>query len=510
MLKNGAAYLTYVMYLRKSRQDDPNETIEEVLAKHEAQLQEFAERELGGRIPEENIYREVVSGESIDEREAIKEVLARIESPAVAGVLVMDAQRLSRGDLTDCGRLMQALQFTDTVVTTIDDEYDLSTKRDRKAFQDELLRGRAYLEYTKETLWRGRLAAVKRGCWVVGMRPYGYKRVKIGKDWTLEPIEYEAEVVRLIFSWTVNEGLTPGAVVNRLTEQGVPTARGAKKWSKEVVRELLVNPVYIGKIRYNMVKETIQMSNGQRVKRRLKQRPEDIIIVEGKHSGIVEPEIFEAAQRLRAIASTNPRAHGLKNVLAGLLRCSKCGRVLDRLYKKNGEDRYYCQDNRCYKSARCDVVINAVIKALEQSELPALEAKLKNGDGDAANIQKRRLAALVKELESLRVQEDKQFELLETGVYTQAVFDKRNAALRAKIDTAEKAIYQTRSLMPKNVDYKESIIKLERAIQALKNEEGTIEQRNLLLRTIVARIELTTAPLSSRSKDMKIDIFLRL
>ena len=37
--------LIWLMYLRKSRQDDPNETVEEVLAKHEAILQEWARRE---------------------------------------------------------------------------------------------------------------------------------------------------------------------------------------------------------------------------------------------------------------------------------------------------------------------------------------------------------------------------------------------------------------------------------------------------------------------------------
>ena len=62
----------YLIYLRKSRQDDPNETVEEVLEKHETMLQEFALKEFGGRIPEENIYREVVSGESIDDRERCK------------------------------------------------------------------------------------------------------------------------------------------------------------------------------------------------------------------------------------------------------------------------------------------------------------------------------------------------------------------------------------------------------------------------------------------------------
>ena len=63
----------FLLYLRKSRADDPNETVEEVLSKHEARLQEFMERKYGFRIPEENIYREVCSAESISEREKIKE-----------------------------------------------------------------------------------------------------------------------------------------------------------------------------------------------------------------------------------------------------------------------------------------------------------------------------------------------------------------------------------------------------------------------------------------------------
>ena len=58
----------WIMYLRKSRQDNPDESVEEVLAKHESILQEWAMRELGREIPEECIYREVVSGESIAER----------------------------------------------------------------------------------------------------------------------------------------------------------------------------------------------------------------------------------------------------------------------------------------------------------------------------------------------------------------------------------------------------------------------------------------------------------
>ena len=88
----------YVIYLRKSRADNPNESVEEVLAKHEEMLQEYAMKELGVKIPEEWIFREVVSGETIEERPKMSEVLKLLENPNVKGVLVVEPQRLSRGD----------------------------------------------------------------------------------------------------------------------------------------------------------------------------------------------------------------------------------------------------------------------------------------------------------------------------------------------------------------------------------------------------------------------------
>ena len=84
----------WLMYLRKSRQDDPSETVEEVLSKHEIMLQDWARRELGREIPEDCIYREIVSGgESLDDRDEMRKILARIEDTRVAGVIDADPQR---------------------------------------------------------------------------------------------------------------------------------------------------------------------------------------------------------------------------------------------------------------------------------------------------------------------------------------------------------------------------------------------------------------------------------
>ena len=510
-----ANYLSYLMYLRKSRQDDPNETVEEVLAKHENILQEFAMRELGGRIPEEHIYREVVSGESIDDREEIKKVLARIEDSRIEGVLVIEPSRLSRGDLIDCGRLINDFRYTRTKVVTPYMSYDLEDKMERKFFQDELLRGRDYLEYTKEILRRGREAAIKRGCYIGTIPPYGYNKIKIGKDHTLEPNE-NADVVRMIFNWYANEGIVINAIARKLNEMNIPSPDG-KKWQPEVVSRTVRNPHYIGKVIYNQRPKTTIIENGEIKKTRRKVPLDECIVAEGKHDPIIDQETWNKAQQ---VIQNAPKVHSnkeLSNPLAGIFRCSKCGYMMERRAGRN-DTRYYCgnrHEKKCFKSVKDDKMMEAVYIALTEGELPKLQEKVANGDGDARKIQQRLIGKLEKQMSDFRDQEDKQFELLETGKYSQELFDRRNAVLRSKMEDCEKQLYLARASLPKSVDYAERLTKLETAIKALKNDEMSINDINACLKQIIEKIEFTGTPSQGRygprnGEKIHLDVFLRL
>ena len=484
-----AVWEFYIIYLRKSRQDDPRETVEEVLAKHETMLQEYAVREFGHEIPEGNIYREIVSGESIEDREEIKKVLARIEDPQIRGVLVIEPSRLSRGDLEDCGRLISDFRYTRTQVVTPYMTYDLENKMERKFFQDELLRGRDYLEYTKEILLRGRIASVKRGCYLGTRPPYGYNKVKVGKDHTLEINEEEAEVVRLIFHMYTKEGLTRGIIAKRLTEMGIKAPQG-DKWGKDTVRFMIRNRHYIGKVVFNRVKATTVIEGGEKVVKHLAQAEEDVLVAEGLHEAIIDMETWEAAQKLVARFPRKKHEHPLKNPYSTILICAKCGKSMKQHPYKHASDRYECRNpQRCYKSVTVPKIEEAVLAALEESELPALKLKLKNDDGNAMKIQQKLLEKLENQLKELMEQEDKQFELLETGVYTQDVFERRHNALHAKMEDCKSQIYQTKLTMPKAVDYAERVQALEDAIAMLKDPEASPEEQNRLLKTIVERIE---------------------
>ena len=499
----------WLMYLRKSRQDNPDESVEEVLSKHEAILQDWATRELGHRIPDDCIYREVISGESISERIEMQKLLNRMEDPKVVGVLVVEPQRLSRGDLEDCGHLISTLRYTKTLVATPMMTYDMENKMERRFFQDELMRGRDYLEYTKEILLRGRIAAVKRGCYIGRSEPYGYNKVVIGKDHTLEPNE-NADIVRLVFDQYVNHGKTYYQIACHLNDLKIPSPKGGV-WVKDTIRKMLMNTHYIGKVSFNKIRRTTMVENGERITKKLKQPEEEIIMAEGKHPAIIDNETFQRAQdKLRKNPSTK-RDYVLQNPFAGVMYCAGCGKAISRHPYKLAGLRLECRSRpKCYKSAKYSEVEEAVIVALEQSELPVLQARLKNGDGESVAIQKKLLERLEKQMEELRQQEEKQYDLLETGVYTQDRFEQRNAALRKKMDECQEKIYETKVTMPQQVDYAERVVSLEKAIAALKNPEMSAEVKNRLLKAVVKKIEFSTGETGHNYTEIKLKFTMRL
>ena len=501
----------WILYLRKSRQDDPNETIEEVLAKHEIMLQELAERELGHRIPEEYIYREIVSGERISDRREMQKVLRAIESDEVAGIICRDASRLSRGDLLDCGTLMTTLQFTSTLVATPMMVYNMEDKMERRFFQDELLRGSSYLEYVKEVLATGReIAVTKKGAFIGSYAPYGYKKTKIGKICTLEPHETEADVVRLIYHWYANEDMTFYAICKKLESMGIKTRTGGL-WRDTTLRQIISNHHNDGKVVYGKRKTKVFIEDGKQIRKRKRLVEEgQFTIVDGIHPAIVDHDLFVKANEKRINTPRVANAFKLTNPLAGVLVCAKCGHAMRKSPYKNADDRYACNAHspQCMKSIKITDVIEAVIITLEQSELPNLKAKLDSDQGNSAVIQQKILDGLMKQMAEYKEQEENQYELLETKKYTPELFEKRNAALRDKMKQCEIQIEETRRTMPKPIDYAERVTALEQAIKALKDNTLSCEEQNKMLKRIVQKIEIETYHIPKRKTGCNLDITL--
>ncbi|MFR4458727.1 MAG: recombinase family protein [Mediterraneibacter gnavus] len=98
--------MSYFIYARKSRKDAELEALGiDVLERHITTLLELAKTL---SLPIGAIYREVVSGDSIDTRPVMTQVLSEVEACMWDGALVMDVDRLARGDTIDQGRVQRA------------------------------------------------------------------------------------------------------------------------------------------------------------------------------------------------------------------------------------------------------------------------------------------------------------------------------------------------------------------------------------------------------------------
>lgn len=480
----------YIMYLRKSRADNPHESVEEVLEKHETILQELAARDLGGRIPERCIYREVVSGETISERPEMLNVLAQIENPKLKAVLVVEPQRLSRGDLEDCGKVVNAFRYSGTEVITTNMVYDLRNKMQRKFFEQELMRGNDFLEYTKEILLRGRIAAVKRGCYIGNIPPFGFNKIIDGDgDSTLEANEF-APAVLTAFEMYVNEGKTYLQIARCLDSLGIRPNK-SKAWNKDSIRAMLRNRHYIGLVFFGQYRTEKSVENGEIIEHSVRQADEEVIVAKGKHKGIVPLELFETAQEKMDNNPRKPTDTTLVNPMAGLIFCSACGKALAQHPYKHADTRIECRNRSgcSANSAKLQEVVEALAYALETEQLPDLETRLRNDEGKSASIQKKQLEKMNKEMEEMIAREDRQHDLLESGTYSEEVFLKRNRALHVQMEELRSKICEVKQNMPREINYQDRIVKLRSAIDGLRNNTLSPEEKNRLLKAIVRRID---------------------
>lgn len=487
-----------IEYLRKSRADDPLLTVEEVLAKHEQILDEWAERNLGEKIPEENKYREVVSGETIADRPEVQNVLKEIESPKRKAILIVEVQRLSRGDLEDAGRLIKLLRYTNTLVITPQKIYDLRDEYDRDAFERELKRGNEYLEYQKKIMNRGKLLSVSQGNYVGSEPPYGYDKIWVTegkrKCPTLSINEEEANVVRMIFDMYVNQDMGRPSICYRLDELGIKPPRG-QNWSQSALKDLLENVHYLGKVKWNWRKTVTIVEDGKIIKTNPKSKIGEYLIYEGKHPAIISAELFNAAREKQGRTHRAKASTKVRNPLAGLVYC-QCGRAMTlRTYKAhNGAPRLICADQAHCHTGSCtfEEMMNHVVEVLRNC-IADFEFRIKNDDGNAMKLHEKLLKQLEKKMQELEAKELAQWEAQSHPDPTQRmpphIFAMLNEKLLKEKEEVKEAMCNARKSMPTPVDYRETVVRFQEALDALLNPEVDAQTKNRLLKACIERID---------------------
>jgi hypothetical protein len=488
-----------IEYLRKSRSDDPLLTTEEVLKKHEMELDEWALRNMGEKVPEKNKFREVVSGETLSERPEIQKVLKLIESPYYKAISVVEPSRLTRGDLEDIGKIIKLLRYTGTYVITPHKVYDLTDEYDRDAFERELKRGNEYLEYTKKIMLRGKIIAVREGQYIATYPPYGYKKIsyKEGRRTirTLEIINEEAEVVKMIFDWYVNKNMSMNGVAYKLDDLGFKPAR-AEHFTKETIQEILSNEVYLGKIRWQYRKSVISVENQEIIKSRPREDKGTMLLFDGLHDALISQEIFDKAQEKRSKNVPLRKSQALKNPLAGILYCKKCGRAM-KMREANGKNkrRFECSNIRHCQSSGIlyDDVIEKLLYVLEEC-IEDFEYKLTDDNLSEVAEHEKQIELLERKLESLQRKEVEQWEAQvnpdESQRMPQHIFKQLNEKVTNDIKetkTTLKMLYET---VPEKISYEEKIVSFSFALQSLKDETVDADTKNLYLKEIIEKITL--------------------
>lgn len=476
----------YLIYLRKSRADSDSESVEETLARHEGELQEYALRTLGGIVPERNIYREVVSGESIEDRTEIKKVFQRLQAGGVSGLIAVDPQRLSRGDLEDCGILINRIRYSKAIVHTLMRRFDLNDKYDRKSFEAELMRGADYLEYVKEVLARGRLTSVKRGAYIGSVAPFGYDKTFVDKVSTLKPNPYEAPIVRAIFDMYVREGIGCGIIAKRLDALGYKPRR-SKHWSYITVRDIVDNPVYAGKIRWGTRATVVSYNDAGEL---IESRPinPNAQLFDGVHEPLIDAETWGAAVARKGASARVNTEKEARNAFAGILYCS-CGRLmLYRSYKSATAPRLMCPDQTyCGMKSTTYQRIVAMVSDILREHIKDFEIALLNGETMPQDTTV--ITGIEKELSALAEKEKRLYDFLEDGIYTEDQFLERRRIMLERKAALTSSLERERANVARCASYSERLSSFKAALEALNDDSVPVRQKNMLLKRVIKRID---------------------
>ncbi len=449
------AFERVLLHLRKSRADlEAEERGEgETLAKHEKYLLKYAKDNDLNII---NKRKELESGESLIHRPLMRQTLEEVKKGFYDGVLCMDIDRLGRGNMQDQGEIIDAFKNSNTKIITPRKIYDLNDEWDEEYVEFEEFMARKELKYINRRLQRGRIGSVDEGNYLGTNPPYGYIVETRGKkDRYLVSHPDQAPVVRMIFELYTNDDpevrMGAGKIANELNRLGCQTATG-KRWQNASILYILKNAVYAGRIQWK--KKETKKSLSIHKKRDTRTRPrEEWIDVRGKHEPLVTMETFQKAQEILKKRYHVPYRlqNGITNPLAGLIRCSLCGgSMVLRPYKNQQYPHLICYNTRCInKSTRFQYVEDSILEGLrrwkENYQAELTKRKTYRETGNIIDIKKNALQRLEKELTETISQKDKLHDLLERGIYDDAIFLERSRVIAEKLNNLRKAINITKN-----------------------------------------------------------------
>ncbi len=220
---------------------------------------------------------------------------------------------------------------------------------------------------------RGRLHRLQMGALIASHPPFGYRWVprQGAERGRVEVVADQAVLVRQIFRWVADEGLSILALTRRLLQRGIPAPKGGHRWPSSTLYNMLCNRAYVGGFCLNRIlsvepkrppKPGVYRRRGkcsQRV------RPADEwIVVPGP--AIIDRDVFDRVQRQFSENKRFALRHASasqQHLLRCMLRCGCCGyaitgtRTVPRGPEQRRDGYYVCikhaQPGRFGDGVRC-------------------------------------------------------------------------------------------------------------------------------------------------------------
>jgi site-specific DNA recombinase len=380
----------------------------------------------------------------------------------------------------------------------------------------------AVAEYERAVLGerfrRGKLQKARAGYWIGGRAPYGYRYVR-RHDSTpgrLVVDDAEAELVRLLYRWLVEEQMTIRQILRRLNAGPWRPRCGKRRWSSAVVHRILSDHLYTGTAyanRYFFAPPKRPRTRGPRCGENTARRPRpraDWIAI--PIPPLIDDATYQQAQeQLRRNAALSFRNNTRYSyLLRCLLTCRTCGLamfgVTHRATARNPERRYYkCHGRDCIGSTRDEPCPQRMAKAEELEAAVWGHVKQLLADPEALLTQFQSFANQARDggaagraeaekaegiLRRLAREEQRLIDAYQTGVLSLEELSQRRKALaerRAALEEQREQEERLRQEATKARQVLDDLTTFCRRIRA-RLDEASFEERQRILGLLIERV----------------------
>jgi len=274
------------------------------------------------------------SGESINDRPILKNLVDGIYSGEVKHLWVYDNSRLTRNPLVGI-KLRMIMEENGVHYYSDGNETDFSNMSQSVMYDISSILNYSQVKESRKKSIEGKVEHFFKGGYRGGTFPMGYKSKKIDGIRKLVIVPKEGEYIRKIFEWYDN-GKSIRQISRLLDKDGFPPRR-SKKWNFQSVVNILKNELYVG----------VDTMKDSRPESKDKNGKPPILKIENEELRIVGDDLFNrCSTKIREILHLRNQLRKQKHevLLRGKLWCESCGSVWGvRIIPRKNERYYYCR-----------------------------------------------------------------------------------------------------------------------------------------------------------------------